>query len=400
MEDKFRAWDTDLKKRIAIRAKCLRQKRAWSMSSHGEVLGRLRPVLLVLGSVLTGCQHPIPLVTQTNFHGSTDVAANVAARAELHGELAVKLPAVGDAGPMVASVVQPASGPTAQRIAVIDLDGLILNASEGGLLPGGENPVAAFREKLQAAAADPRLAALVLRIHSPGGSVTACDIVAAELERFRSSSRKPVVACLMDVATSGAYYVAVGADRIVAHPTTVTGGIGVIFNHVNLEDAMAQLNVVAQPVKAGDRIDMGSVTRPLDDESKRLLQEMADSFRDRFVARVAQRRPSVSPADRAALADGRVLAANRALAMHLVDRLGYMEDALDEAGRLANASGAEVVMYHREGHPARSLYATAPAPSRLNDIVPISYPGLDRSKLPAFLYLWQPDPTLPRAAAR
>ena len=97
---------------------------------------------------------------------------------------------------------------------------------------------------------------------------------------------------------------------------------------------------------------------------------------------------------------GLVVAAPRALKLHLVDRLGYIEDALEEAARLAGLSDAEAVIYHRSGNPARSLYATAPSPPRLSEAIPLSYPGLDRSKLPTFLYLWQPDPTLTKLSGR
>jgi protease-4 len=280
------------------------------------------------------------------------------------------------------------------------VDGLILNQNVEGLYDSGENPVAGFREKLGAAAADPNVVAVVLRINSPGGGVTACDILADELRRFKEATRKPVAACLMDVAASGAYYLAIGADRIVAHPTTLTGGVGAIFNHVNLEDAMAQLNVTVDPVKSGPLIDMGNVAKPLDPEAREILAEMADGFRQRFLGRIAECRPTVSDGDLKTLSDGRIVAAPQALAIHLVDRIGYLPDAVGEARRLAGAPGAEAVLYHREGAPARSLYAIAPKPPRMSEALPFSYPGLDRGKLPTFLYLWQPDPTLPRTTAR
>jgi protease-4 len=347
--------------------------------------------LLAATAMTCGCHHPIPM--QAQFQGS----AQVAAQADVRGEVAIKLPAAADPGPIVASVIQPSRlGDAAPRLALIDVDGLLLNQNGDGLLGSGENPVAVFREKLTAAAADGRVAAIVLRIHSPGGGVTACDIMADELDCFRAGTRKPVVACLMDVATSGAYYLAIGADRVVAQPTAITGGIGAIFNHVNLQDAMAQLNVVADPVKAGSRIDMGSVTGPLEPETRALLQEMAGGFHRKFLDRVAQRRPAMTEADRMALSDGRIIAAPRALALHLVDRLGYLHDALHEAAGLAGASDPEVVMYHRPGTPPRSLYAISPSQARLSEAIPLSYPGLDRTKLPTFLYLWQPDPTVPR----
>ncbi len=345
--------------------------------------------------ICSGCEHPIPVLG--HFQG----AANVAAQADVRGEMSIKLPSASDPGPMMVSVIRQSRGSHgAVRLAVIDVDGLLVNQNREGLYDSGENPVAVFREKLEAAAADPGVAAIVLRINSPGGGVTACDILAQEIDSFKAATRKPVVACLMDVATSGAYYLALGADRIVAHPTSITGGIGVIFNHINLQDAMAQLNVTDDSVKAGALIDMGSVTKPLDDQTRQLLQEMADGFRQRFLDRVASRRAGISAADRGMLGDGRVVAGSRALTLHLVDRLGYIEDALAEAEHLAGVADPEIVVYNRAGSPARSLYAVAPSPPRLSETIPFSYPGLDRTKLPTFLYLWQPDPTLPRTSPR
>ena len=356
-------------------------------------------LLLAVGALSSvgGCHRAIPVMGRFEGAGRFDVDA----RADVRGEMAIKLPSAVDSGPMTATVIEPSPhGDPSRRVAVIDVDGLILNQNVEGLYDSGENPVAGFREKLEAAAADGAVAAVVLRIHSPGGGVTACDILAHELDRFKAATGKPIVACLMDVATSGAYYLAVGADWIVAHPTTLTGGVGAIFNHVNLEDAMAQLNVTVAPVKAGPLIDMGTVTKPLDDDARALLDEMAERFHQRFLARIAERRPSVGEDNLKTLADGRVIDGSKALAMNVVDQLGYLPDAIGEARRLAGAPGAEAILYHREAAPARSLYAIAPKPPRVSDALPFSYPGLDRSKLPAFLYLWQPDPTLPRTAAR
>lgn len=372
----------------------LRRNGSWMAATYLNIRNLL-PLLSVTLWLVSGCQHPIPVMG--HFQG----AANVAAQADVRGEMSIKLPTAIDTGPMVASVIRPARGSDlAPRLAVIDVDGVLLNQNREGIYDSGENPVAAFREKLEAATGDSRVAAIVLRIHSPGGGVTACDILAEELDRFKAATRRPVVACLMDVATSGAYYLALGADRIVAHPTSLTGGIGVVFNHVNLQDAMAQLNVSDDPIKAGTLIDMGSVTKPLEPQTRELLQEMADGFRQRFLDRVTRRRPELTDADRRTLADGRVVAASRALKLHLVDRLGYIEDALGEAEHLAGVADAEVVLYSRGGSPARSLYAIAPSPPRLSEAIPFSYPGLDRTKLPTFLYLWQPDPTLPRTSPR
>jgi protease-4 len=271
-----------------------------------------------------------------------------------------------------------------------------VNQNFGSQVTIGDNPLAAFRDKLEAAARDPQVASVVLRINSPGGSVTTCDIMAEELRKFRAETNKPVVACLMDLATSGAYFVAVQSDRIVAHPTTLTGGLGVVFNHFNLQDAMMDLNLRADSVKSGAKIDMGTVTLPLDDETRALLESMAEGYRIHLQRRVAERRPSMSPADLKAVEDGRVILASSAQTLHLVDQIGYLHQAIDEAERLGGVPGAEVVLFHRSAYPAHSIYSISPTPAPLSEAIPVSYPGLDRSKLPTFLYLWQPDPTLPK----
>ena len=279
------------------------------------------PVVLVLAaSGLAGCAE-IPLGglirTQTAFHGNAHFDGRVSASMET--PIRVEIPPAIDPGPMVAVPVR--AGNPGARVGIIDVDGLILNQNVTGLYSVGENPVSAFREKLEAAAAAPNIRAVVVRINSPGGSVTASDILAEELRRFRESSGKPVVACLMDLATSGAYYVAVGADRVVAHPTTVTGGVGALINHYNLQDASAQLNARAGAVKSGPLVDMGSVTAPLPDDAAKLLQEMVDGFGDRFRGRITSRRPSMTAADRA---DGPRRAGRRC-----VQGLGFAYDRSD-----------------------------------------------------------------------
>jgi protease IV len=344
-----------------------------------------------------GCGHAFPVAA--TFRG--DASANVVADATIKGAFEVKLPSAADPGEMMATVVRPGKSQSpCARIALIDVDGLLLNQNYGSMYAVGDNPLAGFRDKLEAAARDSSVTAVVLRINSPGGSVTACDIMAEELRQFRSETRKPVVACLMDVATSGAYFIAAGSDRIVAHPTALTGGLGVVFNHFNLQDAMAQLNLVADPVKSGAKIDMGTVTAPLDDETRVLLQKMADAYREHLQRRIKERRASMTVQDQRVVQDGRVVIASDALALHLVDRLGYLHDAISEAEQMTGSADSEVVLLHRSAYPAHSLYAITPSPAPLNDAIPFSYPGLDRSKLPSFLYLWQADPTLPRLGSR
>ena len=148
----------------------------------------------------TGCAHH-PMRVAATVGG--DVGANV--QASIQGPINVQLPGATDPGPMVPTVVkQSSSGPNSARVALIDIDGLLLNQNLAGPYASGENPVASFREKLEAAACDPRVRAVVIRINSPGGGVAATDMMAEELRRFRDQTRKPVVACLLDTGTSSA----------------------------------------------------------------------------------------------------------------------------------------------------------------------------------------------------
>lgn len=338
-------------------------------------------------AMLLGCQLPQPIDVRTR--------------------VIVEPQPVKDVSPIVEMPIgsQRVCGP---RVAIIDVDGVLVNENQTGLMSVGANPVDQFRAKLEYAARHPEIVAVVVRIHSPGGSVTACDIMHGDLQRFRSATGRPVVACLMDVAAGGAYYIATAADTIVAHPTTVTGGLGVILNLYNLEDMMAQFNILGVSVKSGKQVDLGSPVRSLPTESRDLLQAMADQLQSRFRDSIVRSRGLTPPAAKEDsgfdLFDGRVILAGDAQRLNLVDEIGYLDDAVGLAagnGGLAvgNASGrlggaAPTVMLHAQRDPVQSIYGITPNRGIQQDILPIDIPGLNRQSLPTFLFMWQPDPSL------
>jgi len=326
-----------------------------------------------------GCRGPLQAVTQS--------------RVTMHNS------AVEDRGPLLEKEVIADQGCPQGKIAIVDVDGLLVNNSLAGLGSVGENPVSLFREKLDAVASDPCYCAVVVRINSPGGGVTASDIMEHDLRAFQERTHLPVVACLMDVATGGAYYLATAADHIVAHPTTVTGGMGVILNLYNLKDTMAYFNVAAVPVKAGQYADLGSPAEPMGEEARAILQGVADEFHARFEEAVRAGRPQHDPSRKEDF-DGRVFTASQALQRHLVDSIGYLDDAVAVARELGQCPSAGAVLLRRANDPARSPYATTPNSPMQSGLFPMSIPGLDRSQLPTFLYLWQPEPTYERRAAR
>jgi protease-4 len=340
----------------------------------------MRGLVLVLLTVIasSGCRN---LVVGTRIVGPVETRVDL-------------LPVSVSAGYVKPVVVQPG----AARIALIDVDGLILNTPFVGPLSVGENPVGLFREKLDAVACDPCVKAVVLRVNSPGGGVAACIQMRHDLERFKQRTGLPVVACLMDTAAGGAYYLASGADQIVAGPATVTGGIGVILNLFNLRDLMAQFNVIPQPIKSGEFTDIGTSARALTENEKKLLQAMADEFHQQIIADVKRSRPAVT--DNGCF-DGRIFTGSQAKAKGLVDQIGDLDDAIQAAGGLCGAGGQPgVVMYRRGNDPARSVYAvTANVPLQGSGLLP-SLPGLDRSKLPTFLSVWQPELSLEKLGGK
>jgi len=344
--------------------------------------------MLLAWTAAIGCRHPVQVCTDAKLQMVAPVQAQVSAHL-----------GTPDRGPLEQVLVERIGRAPACKVALVDVDGLLVNAKSTGPYAAGENPVALLREKLDAAAADPAIRAVVLRINTAGGGVTATDLMWNEVRAFRTRTGIPVVACLMDLATGGGYYLATAADLIYAHPTTVTGAIGVVFNHYNLQDTLAQQSVRSEPIKAGDHVDMGTVNADMPPEVRDWLQGMADEYHRRFVEVVLSRRPQV-PRDDPQVFDGRVFTAQQAKQRGLVDRIGYLHDAVAAACQLAGQHEAAVVMFRRPGDPARSPFAVTANQAITGGLLPISIPGLERSRLPQFMYIWLAEPTLDRLAGR
>lgn len=274
------------------------------------------------------------------------------------------------------------------KIVLIDVEGMLMNARSSGMFSSGDNPVSLFRERLDAAAEDRHVKAVVLRINSPGGAVTASDIMYRDLLNFREKTKKPVVACMMDVAASGAYYLAMGCDWVYAHPTTVTGSIGVIMSLYNAAGLAAKIGVSSNPIKSGPIKDVGNPLREMTDAERAVLQGMVNSFYDQFVRIVATGRRL--PEDRVrVLADGRVYTGIQAKELGLVDEVGYLEDAIATAKHLAHVDDAAVVAYDRGAGYRGSIYAGLPhIPSNINIRLDVPLLGGGRGGA-AFQYMWE-----------
>jgi len=202
----------------------------------------MKRLLLTWLLVLAGCQHPIQVRTDSVVRVPDGVA----------GKVQMELPGHLDAGPMLeVPIASPGCAAAKVKVAVIDLDGILCNLDYVGPYSQGENPLAVFKEKLALAAADPAVRAVVLRINSQGGGVAATDLMLHEIRAFKSKTGKPLVTCILDLGAGGAYYLACGTDAIVASPTSVVGGIGVVLNLYYATVAMELQNIFDVSIKEG-----------------------------------------------------------------------------------------------------------------------------------------------------
>jgi protease-4 len=203
---------------------------------------------------------------------------------------------------------------------VVELEGIILEVDE-------------LVRDLKTHRDNPQVKAVVIRINSPGGVVGPTQELHQALMRVREAG-KPVVASLGAVAASGGYYTAVAADRIVANPGTLTGSIGVIMQMANVESLFKKVGVDYIVVKAGRYKDVGNFSRAMTTEERRTLQDLLDDVHSQFIDAVAAGR-KLQRTEVVRFADGRVFSGVQAKDLHMVDALGSLEDAINEAAKLA-----------------------------------------------------------------
>lgn len=275
------------------------------------------------------------------------------------------------------------------KIAMIDVTGVIRNAPDRQLLGEGEHAVSRFVEQLEKARRDPLVKAIVLRINSPGGTVVASELMHAELEHFKKSG-KPVIAVMLDLAASGGYYIACAADEIIAQPSTVTGSIGVIMQLFDFSGTMERIGVTGNAITSGGFKDAGSPFRALRPEDRDVFQSIVDDMYERFVDVVVAGRPNLTKQRVRELADGRVYSAPQALDAGLIDRIADMREALAIAKKRAGVRRARVVRYHRPHAYRPGLYSSAPAPPPQINLLNVNLSGLAPATTDRFLYLWQP----------
>jgi protease-4 len=262
-------------------------------------------------------------------------------------------------------LVQRGARGSGDKIAVITMRGLISSSLPGNV---GDTMVEDMRLALQQARDDDNVRAIVLEIDSPGGEVTASDVIYNWVVKTRA--KKPVVVYMDSLAASGGYYVACGGKYLMANETTITGSIGVIIQTLNYEQLFNKVGLASVVFKSGKFKDMLSGTRPVTPEERDYIQNFVMKTYDKFLGIVARERNLPADGLRNSIADGRILSGKDALDNKLIDGVGQIEDAFTKAKELGHAPGATIVKYGPPFSFGRFLRAFGSADNKIELTLP------------------------------
>ncbi len=277
-------------------------------------------------------------------------------------------------------------GTGADKILIIPLKGVITGQSTKKLFQDAPSIVESIKQQLEQAQDDNDVKAVILEINSPGGGITASDIIYNEVLEFKEKTNKKVIVCMQDVAASGAYYISAAADKIISHPTTVTGSIGVIMPLINIANLVEKYGIEDNSIKSGDMKSIGSPFNKMSDDERKVLNDIVDEMYTRFLNIIAVGR-NMEIEDVRKLADGRIYTGNQALDNGLVDQLGYIEDAITLAKDITGLKEARIIKYKRMFNLAEifegsmnNLFGNRTIKFSLHASVDNDFPG--------FMYLW------------
>lgn len=291
------------------------------------------------------------------------------------------------AGTQMREEVIRGEGP--DKVLVIDIDGVI--AEEDGTpspFAVGQRMVTEVKRRLEAAGKNDLVRAVVLRVDSPGGTISASDQIWKAITDFRERTELPLVVSMGATCASGGYYVSAPADVLIAEPTTITGSIGVLLTTFNVAALLERIGVEGVTIKAGARKDLLNMFEPLRPEDVAIMEGVVDDAYERFVDVVVKGRSKVGLTEERVreLADGRVYTAGQALEHKLIDELGYLDDAIERARELAQLPRAQAFRYRDEPSFLDVLAGRVSAPPLG---IELSEAALLEMTTPRVLYLWR-----------
>lgn len=279
-----------------------------------------------------------------------------------------------------------------EKILILDISGIIATSIKPGFLEREGDILSRVYYRLKKAADDKMVKGVILRLDTPGGEVTSSDILYNEILKYKEKTGNPVVALMMGLATSGGYYVASACDFIIAHPSTITGSIGVISIFPNFKELLSKIGIKVNVIKSGKMKDSGSSLRELTKEEKKIFQEIVDELYQKFLEVVyTKRKESLTFGELKKIADGRIYTAHQAHKLKLIDEIGYFDSALKRVLSLASLKEAKIISYTYYPKTKTNIYAT-----NLNRPSLFEEKNLDKiisSLKSGFYYLWLPQVT-------
>lgn len=304
------------------------------------------------------------------------------------------------------SLVEPKGVFTTNKVLLLPVDGMLESAPRTTGMFSHVSALVRLKEQLGRAEKDPTIRAVILRVNSPGGTVTASDLMYQELAKFKKKTNKKIVVMMMDVAASGGYYISMVGDQIYALPTAITGSIGVVAFFPSLHKLGEKIGVDLRVIKTGAQKDTGSFWRDFTPEDQRILQGIVESMQQRFLSVVREGRPHLTSDTLKTAGDGRVFTAPQAKELGLIDEIGYLDDAFEAAKGLALVEDAALVTYRGPADYKGNYYAEAPIQQVGASAAPPAEQartefnllrvdagkafGSQESTVSPFLYLWRP----------
>jgi protease-4 len=278
------------------------------------------------------------------------------------------------------------------KVLVISIHGVISTRPDEKFLRSMPSMVQEVVAQLKMADKDDEIRCALIKVDSPGGTTTASDMLYNEILSFKKKTGKKIVVVMMDIAASGGYYISLPADVILAHPTTVTGSVGVIFMRPRVTGLMDKIGLEMTVNKYGENKDMGSPFRQPSEKEQAIFQSVTDGLGKRFLNLVAKHR-ELSDEHLSSISTARIYLADEALALGLVDKIGYLDDALQEAKKISGLpDNAKVVVYRRSEFPNDNLYnpSTAKASETTRPLLDLGVADAVNHLKPGFYYIWAP----------
>lgn len=281
------------------------------------------------------------------------------------------------------------AGHSDNKVLIVQINGIIDDQPKEGVFSQAPSLLDALMMQLNKAEKDDKIVALLLKVNSPGGGVTVSDTIFHELQQFKQRTGKKIFVQMMSLAASGGVYISMAADHIQAHPSTITGSVGVISITADLSDTLAKIGAKVNVYKTGVNKDMGSPFKATTETDQQAFQSIVDGMAETFYRLIDEHR-SITDEDMAQLKTAKVMRGTEALKIGLVDSLGYLSDATSKACHLGGAKQCRVVSYRFHENKNANTYSPTMTNTTVKPVALVNVPIMKSLQIPSgayYLYL-------------